>query len=352
MFDGHLRKSVDKRTGPIGEAVRRTGVTADHLTVAGLLIALGSAVRDRHRPPDPRRRAPRALGHPRPPRWRGCEGVRYLVGARRLPRLDGRPGHRLARARRHRLVPGHRAGRPLGDARLRRPRRLDPRLLRAGQGRGARLRRQGWLDGAGRADHRPHRRAGLHRRARSLLVVLLRADVDHRRTALLEGLAAGERRPRRPTSGSGAFRCGPLGSATGTRATGSASRSAGRHGGPRRRGPRRPGSPPDRPPPAVRPRRSRPSQRGPVRGLDPLLQCRVGSAIARALPEPWSSDLRRSSARAWRRGRATGAGCSNATSAACSVPERRMTRSVAPAPGLRFVCPLLGRDVPGPVALA
>ena len=44
MFDGHLRGPVDKVVKPIGAGLRRTGLTPDHLTVAGLLIAVGAAV--------------------------------------------------------------------------------------------------------------------------------------------------------------------------------------------------------------------------------------------------------------------------------------------------------------------
>jgi CDP-diacylglycerol--glycerol-3-phosphate 3-phosphatidyltransferase len=44
MFDGHLRAPVDKVVKPIGNGLRRTGLTPDHLTVAGLLIAVGAAV--------------------------------------------------------------------------------------------------------------------------------------------------------------------------------------------------------------------------------------------------------------------------------------------------------------------
>lgn len=44
MFDGHLRAPVDKVVKPLGNGLRRTGLTPDHLTVAGLLIAVGAAV--------------------------------------------------------------------------------------------------------------------------------------------------------------------------------------------------------------------------------------------------------------------------------------------------------------------
>ncbi len=44
MFDGTFRKPVDKAVKPIGNALRRTGLTPDHLTVVGLLVGIGAAV--------------------------------------------------------------------------------------------------------------------------------------------------------------------------------------------------------------------------------------------------------------------------------------------------------------------
>ncbi len=44
MFDGRFRKTVDKRTEPIGQALQRAGVTADVLTATGLLSATGTAI--------------------------------------------------------------------------------------------------------------------------------------------------------------------------------------------------------------------------------------------------------------------------------------------------------------------
>lgn len=44
MFDGHLRSPVEKAVKPIGDRLRRTRLTPDHLTVAGLVVALGAAV--------------------------------------------------------------------------------------------------------------------------------------------------------------------------------------------------------------------------------------------------------------------------------------------------------------------
>lgn len=44
MFDGHLRSSVDKAVKPLGDSLRKTRISPDHLTIAGLVIAVGAAV--------------------------------------------------------------------------------------------------------------------------------------------------------------------------------------------------------------------------------------------------------------------------------------------------------------------
>ncbi len=44
MFDGNWRETVNKGLDPIGASLRRAGVTADALTVAGILIAGAGAV--------------------------------------------------------------------------------------------------------------------------------------------------------------------------------------------------------------------------------------------------------------------------------------------------------------------
>jgi CDP-diacylglycerol--glycerol-3-phosphate 3-phosphatidyltransferase len=43
MFDGSFRKPVEKAVRPVGQALRRTGLTPDHLTVVGLVIGVGAA---------------------------------------------------------------------------------------------------------------------------------------------------------------------------------------------------------------------------------------------------------------------------------------------------------------------
>jgi CDP-diacylglycerol--glycerol-3-phosphate 3-phosphatidyltransferase len=44
MFDGKFRTPVDRAVKPIGNALRKTGLTPDHLTVLGLLVGVGAAV--------------------------------------------------------------------------------------------------------------------------------------------------------------------------------------------------------------------------------------------------------------------------------------------------------------------
>jgi CDP-diacylglycerol---glycerol-3-phosphate 3-phosphatidyltransferase len=44
MFDGRFRSPVDKAVRPLGDGLRRTGLTPDHLTILGLVIAVGAAV--------------------------------------------------------------------------------------------------------------------------------------------------------------------------------------------------------------------------------------------------------------------------------------------------------------------
>lgn len=44
MFDGHLRAGVDKRTGPIGAALAKTPLSADSLTISGIVISIAAGI--------------------------------------------------------------------------------------------------------------------------------------------------------------------------------------------------------------------------------------------------------------------------------------------------------------------
>jgi len=44
LFDGRFRTSVDKGVSPIGTALKRTGLSPDHLTVIGLVLAVPAAI--------------------------------------------------------------------------------------------------------------------------------------------------------------------------------------------------------------------------------------------------------------------------------------------------------------------
>jgi CDP-diacylglycerol---glycerol-3-phosphate 3-phosphatidyltransferase len=44
VFDGHFRAPVERAVKPIGNLLRRTGMSPDHLTIAGLLLGIVAAV--------------------------------------------------------------------------------------------------------------------------------------------------------------------------------------------------------------------------------------------------------------------------------------------------------------------
>jgi CDP-diacylglycerol--glycerol-3-phosphate 3-phosphatidyltransferase len=44
MFDKNFRSQVEVRLRPVGDNIRRTGLTADHLTAIGVVMAAGAAV--------------------------------------------------------------------------------------------------------------------------------------------------------------------------------------------------------------------------------------------------------------------------------------------------------------------
>ena len=44
MFDGRFRAPIEKAIKPVGDKLRRTRLTPDHLTLIGLLVAVGAAI--------------------------------------------------------------------------------------------------------------------------------------------------------------------------------------------------------------------------------------------------------------------------------------------------------------------
>lgn len=44
MFDGHFRANAERTLKPVGHQLKRTGITADQLTVLGVVMACGAAV--------------------------------------------------------------------------------------------------------------------------------------------------------------------------------------------------------------------------------------------------------------------------------------------------------------------
>jgi CDP-diacylglycerol--glycerol-3-phosphate 3-phosphatidyltransferase len=43
VFDGKFRRPIDKAVKPLGDSLRRTGLTPDHLTIIGLVVGIGAA---------------------------------------------------------------------------------------------------------------------------------------------------------------------------------------------------------------------------------------------------------------------------------------------------------------------
>ncbi len=44
MFDGHFRANAERTLKPVGQQLKRTGITADHLTLTGVVVSLGAAL--------------------------------------------------------------------------------------------------------------------------------------------------------------------------------------------------------------------------------------------------------------------------------------------------------------------
>ena len=141
MFDGRWRTSFERGLQPVGANIRRTGITADHLTAFGLLTAVGASIAI-------------ASGALRgglllvilaavPDLLDGAvaKASGTALASRRVLRLGQRPDHRLAATRWRRLVSRLGQRRPRGDPAARCPRDVGTDLLRAGEGRVARVRR-------------------------------------------------------------------------------------------------------------------------------------------------------------------------------------------------------------------
>ena len=91
MLDGRFKANIEKGLRPIGTNLRKTGITADHLTALGVVMAAGAAVAI-------------AMGQlrlgllllildrpARHARRRRRQGLRHRVATRRLLRLGVRP---------------------------------------------------------------------------------------------------------------------------------------------------------------------------------------------------------------------------------------------------------------------
>jgi len=44
MFDGNFRAEAERKLQPVGQQLKRTGITADHITLLGVVISIGAAV--------------------------------------------------------------------------------------------------------------------------------------------------------------------------------------------------------------------------------------------------------------------------------------------------------------------
>ena len=48
MLDGRWRATVERGLEPVGQGLHRAGITADSLTIIGLVFAIGTALSDLH----------------------------------------------------------------------------------------------------------------------------------------------------------------------------------------------------------------------------------------------------------------------------------------------------------------
>ena len=229
MLDGRFKANIEKGLRPIGTNLRKTGITADHLTALGVVhggrrgrghrhaASCASACCCSSSPACPTRSTAR---WPRPPAPRRPAGAFFdsvsdrvsdslLLGGVAWYLASTHPGHLVA-------APDGRAG------------RVADHLVPAGQGRVARLRGQGRDHGAGRADHPARLRPPVRLAARRRALDHAGAHAGHRRAALREGVAPGQRRAARRcrrSASPAAARPGPRAPAARAPASGSAGRA-------------------------------------------------------------------------------------------------------------------------------
>ncbi len=193
MFDGRWRSSFEKGLRPVGENIRRTGITADHLTATGLVMAAAASIAIANGAlragllllvlcavPDLLDGAVAKAAGTASPRGAFFDSVADRVTDALLL-----GGVAWFLASNH---PGRIAVLPMAVLGC-----VDAHLLRAGQGGSARVRRQGRAHGACRATHRPRVRPAVRLPAHPGALGDARAHPGHGRAAVRARVAPGER---------------------------------------------------------------------------------------------------------------------------------------------------------------
>ena len=331
MLDGRFKANIEKGLRPIGTNLRRTGITADHLTALGVVMAAGRGRGHRRRPAAHRPAAAHPHRAARRARRRGGQGVGHGLAPGCLLRLGVRSGLRLAAAGRRGLVPGQHPPRP--------PRRCCPwpcwRRRSSSRTSGPRPSRSGFAAKGGimeraERDHPARLRPAVRLAARRRAVDHAGADAGHRRAAVRQGVATGQRR----AAAGLAQAAGP---------------APGRSGHPQRPSRRRRCGSAGRataalPDPGVR--------LGPL-DIEPVSTVyRAGSAFVRAVPRPVAEHRRRPGQLDRRRGLGRAAAADRAQPAARARPglHRRAAASGRP-PDVPLLHALLGRLVPAAQAV-
>ena len=184
MFDGRWRHAVDRTTKPVGTVLVRAGITADVLTIFGLVMSVVTAfvVGSGHLVAGIFLLFPTGL----PDLFDGpvAKASGRALGARCVLRLGGRPHLRRLSLRWRGVVPRGAPPRRDGPAALRHPGGDLAHLLPTGQGRAIGAVGQGRAHGTGRALHPArllfHRRRHLDGGAGPGPVGVLRAVVCDR----------------------------------------------------------------------------------------------------------------------------------------------------------------------------